>query len=101
MSEAVCALPDIPDGGSRVVEHKGRSIALFRVDGEVFALAGACPHKDGPLWEGAISTKRHEITCPWHRFRFDLRTGKCVTYDKMAARTYPVTVRDNQVFVQL
>ncbi len=101
MTDPVCALPDIPDGGTRVVEHKGRQIALVRVNGEVFALANTCPHKDGPLGEGIVSTKRHEIICPWHRFRFDLRTGKCVTYEKMAARTYPVTVRDNQVFVQV
>jgi nitrite reductase/ring-hydroxylating ferredoxin subunit len=100
MSGPVCAMADIPDGGSHLVELAGRKIALFRVAGEVFAFAGTCPHKDGPLWEGRVSTERCEIVCPWHRFRFDLRSGKSVTYDKLVARTYPVEVRQGQVFVE-
>ena len=61
--------------------------------------AAACPHKAGPLWEGQVSVKRCEIVCPWHRFRFDLRSGKSVTYDKLVARTYPVAIRNGQVFL--
>jgi 3-phenylpropionate/trans-cinnamate dioxygenase ferredoxin subunit len=100
MSDSICAVAEIPDGGSRLVERGGRKIALFRIGDEVFAFAAACPHKDGPLWEGQVSTKRCEVICPWHRFRFDLRSGKSVTYDKLVARTYPVSVRGGQVFVE-
>ncbi len=65
----------------------------------MFAFAAACPHKAGPLWEGQVSVKRCEVACPWHRFRFDLRSGKSVTYDRLVARTYPVAIRDGQIYV--
>ena len=96
---ALCGLADIPDGGSTVVESGGRAIALFRVGDEVFALANACPHKGGPLGEAIVSAARHEAICPWHRFRFDLRTGLCVTNEKLASRRYPVSVREGAVYL--
>ena len=47
------------------------------LDGDVvLAVEAWCPHLDGPLWEG--STAQGEIACPWHGWRFSLRTGACV-----------------------
>lgn len=51
-------------------------MALYLIEGEVLCAAAFCPHLEGPLFEGTISGPT--ITCPWHQWRFDLRTGQRV-----------------------
>ena len=67
---------EIELGQARLVDVKGKRIALFNVDGQFFAVDNTCTHKGGPLAEGAISG--HEVTCPWHGATFDVRTGEVV-----------------------
>lgn len=50
------------------------TMALFRVDGEVVCIQAFCPHLEGPLFQGSVAAG--EVTCPWHLWRFDLRTGR-------------------------
>jgi nitrite reductase/ring-hydroxylating ferredoxin subunit len=59
------------------VNIKGKEIALFNIDGSFFALDNACTHEKGPLAEGDI--EGHEVTCPWHGAKFDIRTGHMAT----------------------
>ena len=70
----VATTNDVEPGQSRMVDVKGKPIALFNVDGNFFAVDNTCTHRGGPLAEGAISG--HEETCPWHGARFDVRTGE-------------------------
>ncbi|MEO6710480.1 MAG: Rieske 2Fe-2S domain-containing protein [Planctomycetota bacterium] len=49
-------------------------LALFRVDGAVICVQAFCPHLQGPLFQGSVAAG--EVTCPWHLWRFDLRTGR-------------------------
>jgi len=49
------------------------TLALFRVDGEVVCVQAFCPHLEGPLFQGSVANG--EVTCPWHLWRFDLRSG--------------------------
>jgi len=88
-----------------VVTVAGRSIGVFNVGGEFFALRNACPHQGGPLCQGVLSgfavpgapgeyryLRRGEILrCPWHGWEFDVRTGRSY-FDPAATRvrTYPV-----------
>ena len=72
----VAKTTEIGPGQARLVDVNGRSIALFNVDGRFFALDNTCTHRGGPLAEGEISG--HEVTCPWHGARFDVRTGEVV-----------------------
>jgi nitrite reductase/ring-hydroxylating ferredoxin subunit len=81
---------EIPPGGRKIVEVAGRSIGVFNIDGEFFALRNQCPHSGGPLCEGVLSgflrsgapgeydyVRRGEILrCPWHQWEFDVRTGQ-------------------------
>lgn len=67
---------EIETGQARLVEVKGKPIALFNVDGKFFAVDNTCTHRGGPLAEGEISG--HEVTCPWHGATFDVRTGEVV-----------------------
>jgi len=52
------------------------TLALYRVGTAVWAVQAFCPHLDGPLFEGTLSGGT--ITCPWHRWRYDLATGERV-----------------------
>ena len=61
---------------ARLVEVKGKQIALFNVDGQFFALDNTCTHRGGPLADGEVLG--HEVTCPWHGATFDVRTGGVV-----------------------
>lgn len=59
-----------------VVETGGRRFRLVEVAGEIIAHAVVCPHRGGPLDEAPVDGGC--ITCPWHGYRFDLRTGRNV-----------------------
>ena len=72
----VAKTTEIEPGQARLVDVKGRSIALFNVDGQFFALDNTCTHKGGPLAEGEISG--HEVTCLLHGATFDVRRGEVV-----------------------
>lgn len=72
----VAKTSELEPGHGRLVEVNGKPIALFNVDGQFFAIDNTCTHRGGPLAEGEVSG--HEVTCPWHHGRFDVRTGEVV-----------------------
>jgi nitrite reductase/ring-hydroxylating ferredoxin subunit len=49
-------------------------VAVFNVGGELFALENTCPHQGGPLADGWLEDSI--VTCPWHGWCFNVRTGK-------------------------
>jgi len=76
MSEfkTVASLDDLPMGASRCYEVDGRRIAVYHTNEGVFATDNTCPHRGGPLAEGDLQGV--EITCPWHFWTFEVRTGR-------------------------
>ena len=66
---------DLPAGRSAVVEVGGRTIALFNVNGEFFALDNTCTHRGGPLSEGFVDPRNLTVQCPWHGWIYSLFTG--------------------------
>jgi nitrite reductase/ring-hydroxylating ferredoxin subunit len=101
----VATIEEIPPGGRKIVEVAGRSIGVFNLDGEYFALRNRCPHQGGELCLGPVSgfvassgpgDYRVErpgefLRCPWHGWEFDIRTGQS-WYDpqRMRVRRYDV-----------
>lgn len=67
---------ELEPGQGRLVDVKGKRIALFNVDGNFYALDDTCPHRGGPLSEGPIAGE--QVTCPWHGSKFNIRTGDVV-----------------------
>lgn len=59
------------------IEERGRRFRIVEVDGQLLAHATVCPHTLGPL--GTATVTDGIIECPWHGFRFDVATGKCVS----------------------
>ena len=86
----VATVDEIPPGGRKIVEIAGRSIGVFNVNGEYFALRDRCPHQGGPLCAGQLSGFAYSTTpgeyqftrpgemlrCPWHGWEFDIRNGQ-------------------------
>ncbi len=80
------------------VELEGRDFALFRVQGEVVAIDGACPHEGAPLAQGAIDNG--VVTCPWHGWTFNACTGCSLAPGGNDVRRYPTLVEDGRVYIQ-
>ena len=93
------AVEDFPDGEARELVAAGRIVALFNVDGELFALDGICPHQGGPLGKGYLSGC--VVTCPWHGFQFDVREGQHQSSAQLRQPCFPVKVEGDGVYVDL
>lgn len=70
----VAKIDQIPPGTCKSVGVQGVFIALCNVQGTVYALDNTCPHAGGPIGEGTLAGE--VITCPWHGWRFNVRTGE-------------------------
>ena len=91
---------DLEEGGGYKFELAEHRIAVFLVDGEVFAIGDRCSHAEASLAEGEIF--EHEVECPRHGSTFDLRTGDPQSLPATKpVPTYPVSIEDGNVYVEL
>lgn len=95
----IANLDDCPPGEARELVVAGRIVALFNVAGEFFALDGICPHQGGPLGKGHL--QGCVVTCPWHGFQFDVRTGEHQTTPNLRQPAFPVKVAGETVSIEL
>ena len=100
MKHVVAAEGEIPPGGRKIVEVEGRSIGVFNLDGRYFALRNRCPHQGGPLGEGYLE-ENGVISCPWHGWTFDLKTGVSPLDRDVRVGCYPVRVEEGLIVVEL
>jgi nitrite reductase/ring-hydroxylating ferredoxin subunit len=91
-------IEDLPEGSCKTLElPEGHQIAVFNVDGEFCAINNFCPHKGAPLAEGILTDG--VVECEWHGWRFDVRTGECLTVAERI-ETYDVVVEEGIVAVR-
>ena len=102
---------ELPPGSVRIVPvGNPQGIGVFNVAGSYYALKNVCPHQGGPLCTGPITGTTRAIVedgaapdfewvrdgeivrCPWHRWEFDITTGRTVFSSRMRVATYRVTV---------
>ena len=103
----ICRAEALPPGAVLIVEAEKRSIGIFNIHGDFYALRNTCPHKGAPLCRGIITglvvsdqplqmqmTRNGEIVrCPWHGWEFDIITGRSVyNPHRMRVKTYDVAV---------
>jgi nitrite reductase (NADH) small subunit len=115
LREARIPLRDAPDEGAvRMLEVDGHRVGLYRVAGDLHALANRCPHRGAPLCAGMIATPleadgatvmlgpRHSVVrCPWHKWEFDIATGRCLVDTRLRVRRYAVHLDGEDVVVTL
>jgi nitrite reductase (NADH) small subunit len=90
---------DVPSAAAKEFVVEGRIIAMFNVDGTFYALDGVCPHQGGPLGKGELGGCI--VTCPWHGWQFDVRTGQHQFNAQIVQPRFPVRVEDDWILVDL
>ncbi len=109
--EVALPLADVPPGTSTTVMAFGTTVAIFNVEGELFAVSNHCPHHGGPLCHGRISgtalpSRPYEyryglegrvLTCPWHGWEFDLESGRTIFDSSVRVKTYEAWVEDDKI----
>ena len=102
MSQWIDALAqaELPQDDVLGVDVAGRDIALYTVGDEVFATDNLCTHGHARLCDGFL--EGHEIECPLHQGKFDVRDGRptCAPVTE-PLRSYPVKIEGARVFIQL
>lgn len=95
----VAELSELVPGKAKVVSVAGRELAIFNLDGRIYAIDNVCLHEGGPLGEGKV--KGEIVTCPWHLWRYNIKTGELIDEPRLKVETYQVTVRGQEVLVSL
>lgn len=100
---AVLPFGHLPVGGSAVAYFAGKQVALFNVEGAIYALGNRCSHARGPLSEGRIEQADGQctITCPWHYARYDLASGQVVDgVARAGVQVYQTAVREGLIHLR-
>jgi nitrite reductase/ring-hydroxylating ferredoxin subunit len=102
------------EGAVRIVDVGGHRVGLYRVGAELHALADRCPHRGAPICAGRVvtpievrdgslelGTRGSVLRCPWHKWEFEIATGRCLVDDRLRVRRYAVEVDGDDVVVSL
>ncbi|MFO0775450.1 MAG: Rieske 2Fe-2S domain-containing protein [Nitrospiraceae bacterium] len=95
--ELVAQMDEVPVGGTKLVKVQSRPIALFNVNGQIYAIHDLCPHEGGPLHEGRL--KGCVIACPWHDLAFDVRNGRGTDGGGYCVGSYEVKIDGTAIYV--
>jgi nitrite reductase (NADH) small subunit/3-phenylpropionate/trans-cinnamate dioxygenase ferredoxin subunit len=93
------SLGELPPGSVRVLRAGDQEVAVFNLGGELCAVQARCLHRGGPLAEGLV--RGGVVTCPWHWWRYDLRTGERVGAPWVRLRRYRAWVEGGRVQVEV
>ena len=93
-----CRADAVPPGTKKKVIVEGYPVALYNVDGTIYASGDFCPHEhvslsDGGKLDGEI------VTCGAHRWCFNVRTGECLEDEAFPLKRFPVGRKDGVVYV--
>ncbi|MGX7677719.1 Rieske (2Fe-2S) protein [Jatrophihabitans sp. DSM 45814] len=96
----VCQRSSLAAGEMALEDANGEEVVLAEVDGEVFAFAAICTHALGYLDQGEL--EGHEVLCPLHEGRFDIRTGKVISGEpEEPIDVYPTKIDGDTVYVEI
>lgn len=110
-----CKTREVAPGRQKVVQIGDRSVGIFEVHGEYYALLNVCPHRGGQLCEGPqcgtgvdpgdfrvrYGRKDELVRCAWHGWEFDIRTGQALADPRVKAKSFPVSVDGDDLYVLL
>ncbi len=98
----VATLSGVPEESALGLEVEGKRICLIQAQGEVYALADNCTHRDFPLSEGEIDADECSITCEWHGAEFDIRSGEATALPATRpVKVFECRVEGDDIFVDL
>ncbi|HEV8129263.1 MAG TPA: Rieske 2Fe-2S domain-containing protein [Candidatus Eisenbacteria bacterium] len=88
---------DVEEGKGLIVWAGNFKVALFRCEGVIYAIRNQCPHMGGDLGEGLLTGD--VVKCPWHGWKFNVKTGKSPEAELVAVRTFEVKLEGEDVLV--
>ena len=89
----------VPPGNGTTVTVNGKTVALFNVDGTIYAIDDTCPHAGGSL--GTSKLDGTIVTCRGHGMRFDVTTGCFAGGTGFGVASYPAKVVDGKIMVAI
>ena len=96
----VAAEADLFEGAGIAVAPEGQDIALFSVEGEVFAINNLCSHGNAKLCDGFV--EGHNVECPFHQALFDVRDGTVTCGPATEpVKSWPVKIENGRVYLNL
>jgi len=95
----ICSSDEVSETSPKAVHVNGHPVALFRRNGEVYAVDNRCPHMGYPLAKGTV--RDGILICHWHHWQFDLKTGACFINGGDDVHVFPVQVKEGQIHVGL
>ncbi|HEU5261836.1 MAG TPA: chlorite dismutase family protein [Gemmatimonadales bacterium] len=96
----VASVAELPPGSTKRVYAAGEAVALFNVNGTLYAIANRCTHARASLSEGTVNSARCTVTCPWHEGVFSLETGQVLAGPpSLPVVTYRVKLEGDTVLI--
>lgn len=98
----LCNVADAPKPGRglHVGLPSGPGVAVFNLgNGEFAAIEDNCPHMDAPLHDGVCA--RGVVTCQWHGWQFDLRTGESLMSENIRVKRFAVVIEDGALWADV
>ena len=92
-------LDEVPIGTSKLVRVAPHDIALFNVDGTIYAVGDTCIHQGSSLSQGRLAGK--VVTCRGHGWRFDVTTGYVTSSPGVGVPSYPVEIVDGKIMLDI
>lgn len=93
----VCDEGELGEGKAKSIRLYGRPFGVFKVDGEIYGLDAACRHAKANLAAGKIQGEI--VECYMHGWKYNIRTGECLTEAFGRVRTYPVKIENQQIWI--
>jgi nitrite reductase (NADH) small subunit len=107
-THVICRADELPPGAKKIVQIGKKSIGVFNIKGEYFAILNFCPHQHAPLCLGPVtgyappsdtvgeytwSRDGEIIRCPWHGWEFDIKNGKSIfNPHRVKTASYPAAL---------
>jgi len=96
----ICSTEELPSGERLFILIGDEPVVVFNIAGDYYAIADKCTHDDGPLGEGDVED--HQIVCPRHGARFDIKTGEVLSLPAVkGVASFPIQVVDDRVEIGL
>lgn len=90
-------LDQVPPGSGTAVTVAGKELALFNVEGTIYAIDNSCLHQGASLGSGKLEGK--VVTCRAHGWKYDVTTGGTLHVPDYGVTCYPVKVVDGKILV--
>ncbi len=95
----VAKTEEVEAGTGIVAEVKDMCVAVFNVNGTFHVIDNTCMHRGGPLGEGDLEGET--VSCPWHGWEYNVKTGHCVNNPSSHVKSYPTKVENDEIHIEV